>query len=82
MLVDIYRSSCEEGLYLYVLQSDGFNRVPEQLLKQFGKAERAMSLDLASKQKLARADITKVIQQIREAGYYLQLPPLSEKTDL
>lgn len=82
MLIDIYRSSREEGLYLYVLQADGFKRVPEPLLKQFGKAELAMSLDLATKSKLARADITKVIQQIRDAGFYLQLPPLNEQPDL
>ena len=82
MLVDIYRSSREDGLYLYVDQSEGLNRVPEALLKQFGKTELAMSLDLDEKRKLARADTVKVMQQIHEAGYYLQLPPLKEKHTL
>lgn len=76
MLVDIYRSSREEGLYLYVPHEEAFTRVPETLLQQFGKAELAMSLELQPERKLARADTGKVMQQLRETGYYLQLPPL------
>ena len=73
--VCIFRCQKEEGLYLYVNQREGLQRVPEELLKQLGRTELAMTLDLAPERKLARADSGKVLQALDEQGYYLQLPP-------
>jgi uncharacterized protein len=77
-LTSIYRSPKEEGLYLYVDKTEGFARVPEELLKQFGKPELAMTLLLESGRKLARADSGKVLLAIAAQGFYLQLPPFRE----
>lgn len=77
-LTTIYRSPREEGLYLYVDKTENLSRVPETLLKQFGKPELAMTMLLDGKRKLARADVNKVLEAIQEQGFYLQLPPLRE----
>jgi uncharacterized protein YcgL (UPF0745 family) len=62
-------------MYLYVEKSEGLQRVPEALLKQFGEPEPVMLLHLDGEKKLARADADEVSTQVREQGYYLQMPP-------
>lgn len=77
-LTTIYRSSKEEGLYLYVDKIEDVSRVPKELLQQFGKPALAMTILLDSNRKLARADTAKVLLAIKEQGFYLQLPPFKE----
>ena len=81
VISEIYRSPKEEGMYLYVNKSEGLSRVPDALLKRFGKPQQAMVLVLTPEKKLARASVEKVIESLQTQGYYLQLPPLSEVTD-
>lgn len=77
-ICDIYRSSRDTDMYLYVLKSDGLERVPEPLMEKFGRADHAMTLVLHPEKKLARADISKVLAELDDKGYYLQLPPLKD----
>ena len=65
-------------MYLYVDHQEDLDRIPEPLLQRFGKPKLAMTLALSLDKKLARADIAKVLEAIREQGYYLQLPPSPE----
>lgn len=74
----IYRSSKNEAMYLYVDHQEDLDRIPEPLIQRFGKPKLAMTLALSLDKKLARADIAKVLEAIREQGYYLQLPPSPE----
>ena len=74
----IYRSSKNQAMYLYVDHQEDLNRIPEPLLQRFGKPQLAMTLALSLDKKLARADIARVLEAIREQGYYLQLPPSPE----
>ncbi len=71
----IYRSNKQDEMYLYLATRDQFEKVPEALLKRFGTPELVMEVDLASREKLARADISKVKQALAEQGFYLQVPP-------
>ncbi|MDH2066108.1 YcgL domain-containing protein [Pantoea sp. GD03673] len=75
MFCVIYRSPLRDQTYLYVEKKDDFSRVPEELLKGFGKPQLAMVLKLEGRDRLANADINKVKQGLSEQGYYLQLPP-------
>jgi uncharacterized protein YcgL (UPF0745 family) len=77
-LVEIFRSPREEGLYLYVDRQEGTARVPAELLARFGQPQSAMVLLLEPTRPLARAEATTVLAQIRDQGYYLQLPPLPD----
>ena len=80
ILCSIYRSSRIEDMYLYVDKKEDLTRVPEELLKTFGKPELAMTLALHPERKLARADIGKVLESIAQNGFYLQMPPKPEAT--
>ncbi|ARJ43468.1 hypothetical protein B1H58_16445 [Pantoea alhagi] len=75
MFCVIYRSPQRDQTYLYVEKKDDFSRVPEELLRGFGKPQLAMVLPLERTKKLANADIEKVKLALHEQGYYLQLPP-------
>ena len=79
MFCQVYRSPRKEQMYLYVEKQEGLARVPEPLLKQFGEPEPVMLLQLDGKRKLARADAGTVVEQIREQGYYLQMPPTPDQ---
>ncbi|TWD41887.1 YcgL domain-containing protein [Pantoea sp. SJZ147] len=75
MFCVIYRSPVRDQTYLYVEKKDDFSRVPDALLKGFGKPQLAMEVNLAQRDKLANADINNVKQGLSEQGYYLQIPP-------
>ncbi|MBD2858511.1 YcgL domain-containing protein [Spongiibacter sp. KMU-158] len=77
-ICSVFRSASHEGMYLYVDKAEALTRVPEPLLKRFGRAEHAMVLLLDAEKKLARADAAKVLEAIAEQGFYLQLPPQAE----
>jgi uncharacterized protein YcgL (UPF0745 family) len=79
IISEVYRSPKEEGMYLYVKKAEGLSRVPEDLLALFGKPQQAMVLLLTPDKKLAHADIEKVAQALDEKGFYLQLPPRTDR---
>ena len=79
VICQIYRSAKEEGMYLYVLKEEGLSRVPEELLKLFGKPQPAMVLLLTPEKKLARVSVAKVIESLTEQGFYLQMPPRDQQ---
>lgn len=71
----IYKGSKKPDHYLYVEAEGNFSRVPEALMTMLGTLERVMSVELSETRKLAQADIVAVMRQLKESGYYLQLPP-------
>ena len=75
ILCDIYKTATKEEMYLYLSRDEGFKPVPEALLKQFGKPVLVTTMLLAATKKLARADVTKVMDDITRQGFYLQMPP-------
>lgn len=78
MFCAIYRSSQRDQTYLYVEKKDDFSRVPEELMKSFGRPQFAMMLPLDGRKTLANADLDQVKMALVEQGYYLQLPPPPE----
>lgn len=78
MLCMIYRSSKRDQTYLYIEKRDDFSAVPDELLKSFGQPQFSMVINLATRTKLAGADIEKVREALSSQGYYLQLPPPPE----
>lgn len=78
LLCDIYRSPRDEGMYLYVDKQQGLEGIPEKLQSLFGKPIHITTLLLTAEKKLARADVEKVMNALRDQGYYLQMPPVSD----
>ncbi len=74
----IYKSLKKDYLYLYIVNKDDFSKVPEALLGSFGKMEFVMDLELSPDRKLAREDAGKIIDNLKEQGFFVQLPPQRE----
>lgn len=71
----IYKGIKRDEMYLYVDREDNFERVPAALLSAMGELELVMRLELSPDRKLARADIHRVIEDLDQQGFYLQMPP-------
>jgi uncharacterized protein YcgL (UPF0745 family) len=77
-LCTIYKSLKKTDSYLYVEKTDDFSKVPEALMKMFGRPQLVMTIDLDKREKLGIADLGKVKQELVDNGFYLQLPPPKE----
>ncbi|PWK49221.1 YcgL domain-containing protein [Pleionea mediterranea] len=75
MLTFVYRSPKRSEMYLYLMERDNFDAVPESLLKAFGTPEFALHVNLEKRETLARENINEVRQQLKEQGFFLQMPP-------
>lgn len=70
----VYRSTKKSDTYIYIEDENKLNELPEGLDRLLGKLEFVMNVDLASRSKLANADIAEVKECIQRQGFYLQLP--------
>lgn len=78
----IYRSLRKDGLYLFVLEEGNFETVPENVMQHIGQMEKAMELELTPGRKLARGDATEVINNLKQRGFHIQMPPQDDKLPL
>lgn len=76
----VYSSPKKEGMYLYVDRAEDLKRVPEALLQKFGKPQHAMVLVVHPDRELARVDVNRVLADLDEKGYFLQMPPAASNT--
>ena len=78
ILCDVFKTRKKDEMYLYVTKKDGMSRVPDELKEMFGQPQLALTILLTPEKKLGRADAAKVIEQLEENGFYLQMPPMKE----
>ncbi|MFN2339010.1 MAG: YcgL domain-containing protein [Gammaproteobacteria bacterium] len=78
----IYKGRKKADTYLYLEREGDFSRVPPALLALLGPLEPVLTLELGPQRTLARADVDQVRAQLREQGYYLQMPPREGADDL
>ena len=63
-------------MYLYLPKAALVEKaVPPALLEAFGKPEHIFDLLLTPEKKLARVEVTSVLEALDDTGYYLQMPP-------
>ena len=77
-IIRIYRSKKSPETYLYISKKRSYDDLPEALRKLFGLPVLVMDMLLTEDKKLARADAAKVLSEIDEKGFYLQMPPPKE----
>lgn len=65
-------------MYVYVDRKEGVSALPEALLQIFGEPEHVMDMILTPGKTLARAEAPKVLEDIAEKGFFLQMPPGKE----
>lgn len=75
VLCDIFKGSKAEEMYLFVPKDKGIKQVPQALLDSFGELTLVTTLVLTPERKLARAEASKVLDELADKGFYLQMPP-------
>ena len=71
----VYKSSRKPDVYLYIQREGDFSQVPKSLLGLMGPPQLVISIDLTADSTLAQATVKEVLEQLRDRGFYLQLPP-------
>ena len=71
----IYRGTRQVEMYLYLAKEDAFDELPPALMERFGKPTLVMELELHSTRRLARENVSKVIANLKQQGFHLQMPP-------
>lgn len=74
-ICSIYKSPRKREMYLYVDKREALSRVPEGLLAAFGAPQLVFDMLLTPERKLAREDAAKVLENIEQQGFHLQMPP-------
>ena len=82
MKCSVVRSSLTEFTYVYLRTGYDFDDLPVELKQVFGQPEFVMNLELTPERKLAYSDIKRVMQNLSEQGYHLQMPPKEDATGL
>jgi uncharacterized protein YcgL (UPF0745 family) len=77
--ISVYKSPRREEMYLYMKRGASMDDLPEPLRQQFGKPVHVMDLLLTPERKLARTEAAKVLDSVRDKGFYLQMPPPPEE---
>lgn len=70
----IYRCSAKQDMYIYLKDRDDFGVVPPEVLKNLGRTDFAMELELSADTRLAREDPTQVMENLQNRGFHLQMP--------
>ncbi len=75
MRCTVWRSTRKELTYLYLAEDCEFEDLPDALRESFGPPRQVMELELDPARRLAREDPARVIENLKERGWHLQLPP-------
>ncbi len=70
----IYRCSKHDEMYLYTHESKTINDLPDELINLVKDLTHIMDLELTPARKLAREDITIVMDNLENKGFHLQMP--------
>ena len=70
----IYRCSRKPDMYIYLAEEDDFSNVPKEIFNSLGIISFAMELEINPDRKLAKEDPDKVMENLGENGFHLQLP--------
>lgn len=71
----IYRSQNKQWTYLFLPKKDDFSALDDTLVALLGVLDFSFEFNLDKQKKLMRTDSETVMKQIKEKGFYLQLPP-------
>ena len=82
MKCTVIGSSLKDFTYIYLSEETQFEDLPNSLQQVFGEPEFVMTLELTPDRKLAYEDAEKVIQNLHEKGFHLQMPPTVDPTGL
>lgn len=71
----IYKCLHKPETYLFVLKENDFSEVPARLINALGEVEKVMDIELTPDRKLARGNASQIMNDLKQTGFHLQLPP-------
>jgi uncharacterized protein YcgL (UPF0745 family) len=71
----VYASQRKPDTYLWMSQRDMFDALPESLLLLLGELRFVLEVELSGQRKLPQENIEQVLENLRQQGWHLQLPP-------
>lgn len=71
----VYASLRKADSYLWLVQRDAFDVLPESLALLLGELRFVMEVQLDEQRKLPVEDTAQVLEHLRSQGWHLQLPP-------
>ena len=74
-ICSVFKSSKKDEMYLYVDKAEQLARVPDALKTMFGTPVHVFDMLVTPEKQLARVDAAKVLDEIQEKGFFLQMPP-------
>lgn len=72
---DAYRSQHKPDLYLFVEADKDVSTLPDTVQALFEKLELFYTFDLTPGRKMQRESADRVIENIQNQGYHIQMPP-------
>ena len=70
----IYRCSKKPDMYIYLAEEDDFSKVPKEIFNSLGIISFSMELEMHADRKLSKENPEKVMENLNENGFHLQLP--------
>ncbi|MEH6579394.1 MAG: YcgL domain-containing protein [Amphritea sp.] len=77
-ICSVFKSSKKDEMYLYVDKQEKLSKVPDALKKIFGTPIHVFDMLLTPEKELARIEAPKVLADIQEQGFFLQMPPVKD----
>ena len=77
MEVAVFKTARRPDTFLFLPEGLPPNEWPDGLEEIFMPAEKVLSLTLTAEQPLAAQTATRVMEEIADKGYFLQMPPQS-----
>jgi len=74
----VYKSGRKADTYVYLRARDDFAALPASISDTLGPLTFVMQFELTPERKLARESAAVVIENLRDRGFHLQLPPTIE----
>ena len=72
---NIYRCSSRDEMYLYIHADKTKEDLPDDLIALVKQLTFVMELELTPERKLAREDVLQVMENLKDKGFHLQMPP-------
>lgn len=70
----VYKACNKENHYLYLPKQIEDAELPQALSRLLGDLKFVLEFKLTDQRNLPNADSRQIVQQINDAGYYLQMP--------
>ncbi len=71
----VYASDKRQQTYVWLARRDHFDVLPAALAQRLGALRFVLDVQLDGERNLPNANAAQVLQQLRNEGWYLQLPP-------